>query len=67
METTETYACENCGNRKTVPVERKESPECCGQQMSKLDLPVCEVSSTAEHSRLNESIEPCDDGRAGKS
>jgi hypothetical protein len=50
-----------------VPVERNDPPECCDQQMVKLELPVCEVSSTAEHSRLSESIEPCDDGRAGKS
>jgi len=67
MESTQTYTCEKCGNRVAVPVERKDPPECCNEQMTKGELPVCEVSSTAEHSRLEESIEPCDDGRAGRS
>jgi hypothetical protein len=30
-------------------------------------LPVCELSETAEHSRLDDSFgEACDDGRTGK-
>jgi hypothetical protein len=29
-------------------------------------LPVCELSETAEHSRMEDMGEPCDDGRAGK-
>lgn len=65
MESTQTYTCEKCGSTKTVSAEAKDLPQCCNQQMAKLELPLCEVSSTAEHSRLSESIEPCDDGRAG--
>jgi hypothetical protein len=30
------------------------------------DLPACEVSATAEHARMDDFGEPCDDGRAGK-
>jgi len=29
-------------------------------------LPVCEMSTTAEHSRLGGSDDVCDDGRGGK-
>ncbi|MFH0731208.1 MAG: hypothetical protein V2B19_33295 [Pseudomonadota bacterium] len=67
MESTQPYTCENCGGRMAVSADTEDPPQCCNQKMTKLELPVCEVSSTAEHSRLSESIEPCDDGRAGKS
>jgi hypothetical protein len=28
-------------------------------------LPVCEITQTAEHSRLEDDDGPCDDGRGG--
>lgn len=59
------YACKKCGNQLSVSSEEPLAPECCNQEMIKMELPICEVSSTAEHSRMDESIEPCDDGRAG--
>lgn len=65
MLKTQNYSCEKCGNQVSVSGEETSVPECCDQDMVKVDLPVCEVSSTAEHSRMDESIEPCDDGRAG--
>ena len=29
-------------------------------------LPVCDITSTPEHARLDDDMEPCDDGRSGK-
>jgi hypothetical protein len=41
-------------------------PDCCGKPMRGTEkLPVCEMSTTAEHSRLGESDDACDDGRSG--
>jgi hypothetical protein len=59
------YNCEKCGEKVTLAEGEEDSPECCSQTMSPLELPPCESSSTAEHSRMNASDEPCDDGRAG--
>jgi hypothetical protein len=60
------YECENCGKRKDIAEEGAQVPECCGKPMRGTDkLPVCELSSTAEHSRPGESDDACDDGRAG--
>lgn len=66
MEDMQIYKCQSCGNELKVPLESKESPECCTQRMEKLRLPVCEMSNTAEHSRFDEPSEPCDDGRSGR-
>jgi len=55
---------EKCGTTKEIK-EGQAVPECCGQPMAPV-LPVCELSSTAEHSRPDEGMEPCDDGRSGK-
>jgi hypothetical protein len=35
-------------------------------EIEKEELPICESSSTAEHIRLNEDNDACDDGRKGK-
>lgn len=59
------YECENCG-KKTEANAGDKVPECCGKAMRSAEkLPVCEMSSTAEHSRLNGSDDACDDGRSG--
>ncbi len=56
------FNCEVCG--ETVENNSSNSPECCGKPMIKQEeLPVCEVSATAEHSRFEDLGEPCDDGR----
>ena len=62
------YNCSKCGKKATLTEEevRQGKPECCKQVMEPLDLPACESSATAEHSRLNAPDEPCNDGRAGK-
>ena len=61
-ENTE-FECVDCGNKK----EAGEAPECCGKTMQPAEpLPVCEVSTTAEHARGDDLGEPCDDGRGGQ-
>ena len=65
MEDALTYACENCGKQQKGTGTETSPPECCNRKMKKLPLPVCELSTTAEHFRLSESMDPCDDGRAG--
>lgn len=59
-----TYECPKCQRQDEGDAE--QAPVCCGQPMKPIDpLPVCGVSQTAEHSRLEDGGEPCDDGRAG--
>ena len=61
------YECKNCGRKVKVKSTDATVPECCKQPMAKVEpLPVCELSETAEHSRMEDMGEPCDDGRAGK-
>lgn len=61
------FNCEVCGSQKETAAAETQEPDCCGQPMKKVeDLPACELSSTAEHARLDDFGEPCDDGRAGK-
>lgn len=61
-----TYECKNCGKKTEAGRRDAAIPECCNKPMSKiLPLPVCSLSETAEHSRMEEMGEPCDDGRAG--
>lgn len=58
------YNCEVCGENKETDSVASNPPECCGAPMVKQEsLPVCETSATAEHSRLDDIGEPCDDGR----
>ncbi len=65
MEDNCIFNCEVCGGKVDAPAD--QAPECCDQPMKKAEpLPVCETSATAEHSRLDDLGEPCDDGRAGK-
>jgi len=60
------YECENCGKRVETQEQGAQVPECCGKPMRGTErLPVCELSSTAEHSRLDGSDDACDDGRSG--
>jgi ribosomal protein L37AE/L43A len=60
------YECENCGKKQEVEKQGADVPECCGKPMRGAQkLPVCEVSSTAEHSRFTSSDDACDDGRSG--
>ncbi|MFC1815276.1 hypothetical protein ACFL0M_04885 [Thermodesulfobacteriota bacterium] len=61
------FNCETCGNEMEVAASDSQVLECCGKPMQKVeDLPFCETSATAEHARLDDIGEPCDDGRAGK-
>ena len=60
------YECKFCGNRKEVANAEGDVPECCRKPMITAEpLPVCKTSPTAEHSRMDDIGEPCDDGRAG--
>ena len=63
----DTYECKQCGSRKELPEEEGTVVVCCDQPMEKVaPLPFCTTSETAEHSRMDQLDEPCDDGRTGK-
>ena len=64
MSEKQAYACENCKGQVMVAAGAKV-PDCCGRPMKSIPMDQCTLSSTAEHSRLDETDEPCDDGRAG--
>ena len=67
MADMQVYECEKCGNTVEIAADESKIPECCGNAMKPVeDLKACELSSTAEHSRLDDFGEPCDDGRSGK-
>lgn len=67
MDNKKTYECRNCGHKIKMAAGSKDIPECCDRPMQKAEpLPVCNLSETAEHSRMDEMGEPCDDGRSGK-
>lgn len=67
MSDVQVYECANCGNTVEVSSKETRAPECCGKDMqSAEELKACGSSSTAEHSRLDDFEEPCDDGRSGK-
>jgi len=61
-----TYNCSKCGSTRELTPD-DTVPDCCETPMELTEepLPVCEVSSTAEHSRMDEDMGPCDDGRSG--
>ncbi len=60
------YTCEKCGKGIEMQDSSMVPPECCEQTMKAVEsLPVCEMSETAEHSRLMDENDPCNDGRAG--
>ena len=61
-----TYECANCGKKAEQNADDSTAPECCGKTMQEAaPLDACQTSTTAEHSRLDDLGEPCDDGRAG--
>jgi desulfoferrodoxin-like iron-binding protein len=64
-EQKQVYQCRLC--KKTIDVRGKTRtpPVCCNEPMEE-DFSVCLTSDTAEHSRLSDMDEPCDDGRSGK-
>jgi ribosomal protein L37AE/L43A len=60
------YECENCGKKQELKDKAAKVPECCGKPMRGTEkLPVCEMSTTAEHSRFQGGDDVCDDGRGG--
>lgn len=67
MADKKVYECVSCGNTVEVDAGESNIPECCGQAMKTIEeLKACGLSATAEHSRLDDFEEPCDDGRSGK-
>jgi hypothetical protein len=61
------YECKGCGRQVEVDADAAEVPECCRRPMEKAGpLPACNLSETAEHSRLEDFGEPCDDGRGSE-
>ena len=65
MEDKQVFECENCGKKDEMHADKSTAPECCGQQMKEVKLDACTTSTTAEHSRLDDFNDACDDGRAG--
>jgi len=66
MAEKQVYECENCGNSVELGADENKVPECCGKPMRILKaMDSCQMSTTAEHSRFDDSGDPCDDGRAG--
>lgn len=67
MDEKRFYHCEACEGQIEITEENSPVPECCNRPMLEAqDLQSCLKSSTAEHSRLEQKDEPCDDGRSGK-
>ena len=67
MADVKVYECASCGNTVEINMDESSIPECCGKTMqSAEELKACGLSATAEHSRLDDFEEPCDDGRSGK-
>lgn len=65
MTDTRKFECETCGKTAEIQ-EGGKLPECCGKPMRATEkLPVCEMSTTAEHSRFSGDDDACDDGRKG--
>ena len=67
MADVKVYECVSCGNTVEIGEDESRVPECCGKPMKPVEeLKACGLSATAEHSRLDDFEEPCDDGRSGK-
>jgi hypothetical protein len=67
MSAKSVYECKNCGKKLEEDSPDGTVPECCDNPMEKAEpLPFCNLSETAEHSRMEDMGEPCDDGRSGK-
>jgi len=65
MKKSINYVCTECGTEKILSSD-ENVPKCCDKPMAIVEpLPVCELSSSAEHARMDADNEPCDDGRAG--
>jgi len=61
------YECAACGKKRSLPAD-EPAPQCCAKAMNPAEpLPVCELASSAEHSRMDDDSGPCDDGRSGGS
>lgn len=67
MEAEFQYACDQCEKKVTATEDNTQpAPECCGKPMIWGEkLPACGISTTAEHTRMDDMGEPCDDGRGG--
>jgi Zn finger protein HypA/HybF involved in hydrogenase expression len=59
------FECVNCGNKVEHDTTESKIPECCGKPMQVEGIDACDLSTTAEHSRMDNLDEPCDDGRSG--
>ena len=67
MAEMKVYECVSCGNTLEISADESNIPECCGKAMKPSEeLKACGLSATAEHSRMDDFEEPCDDGRSGK-
>ena len=67
MESEFQFTCGRCGKKAPATADSAQPPpECCGLPMVWGEkLPACGISTTAEHSRMDDMGEPCDDGRGG--
>jgi hypothetical protein len=66
MSDKKIYQCENCKGQQEIAAGN-QIPECCGQPMKEASLPLdqCSAPASAEHARMDEFEDACNDGRAG--
>lgn len=64
MSEDQAYECEICKGQLMARTGAS-TPQCCGRAMKNIPLEQCTLSATAEHARLDDDDEPCDDGRSG--
>jgi endogenous inhibitor of DNA gyrase (YacG/DUF329 family) len=54
------YECPDCG-QQVVVAEESASPDCCGKPMRQIPLENCAKAPAAEHARLRDEDDACDD------
>jgi hypothetical protein len=66
MNDTLLFYCKTCGKRQSMENQSGEIPTCHDEPMKPFHpLPECETTMTAEHARLSNFGEACDDNRSG--
>lgn len=64
MNNKKSFFCRKCGK---IIETKKDTMECCGDRMVLTDNfeDICINTFTAEHVRMSDDMDPCDDNRSG--
>jgi hypothetical protein len=54
------YECPDCGHQVRAS-ESADAPDCCGKPMKQIPLENCSKAPAAEHARLRDEDDACDD------